>query len=100
MKAVHYSLRLYTVHRKPHTDLVAISTLNGLPYSRTILFHFIAVQHQIPLKKNQKDEVIVTSHLSNLPEGTESFLKKKILTLQENEIHNSVTYLNSFGKTC
>lgn len=74
MKAVHYSLRLYTVHRKPHTDLVAVSTLNGLPYSRTILFHFIAVQHQIPLKKNQKDEVIVTSHLSNLPEGTVSFI--------------------------
>lgn len=71
---MQYSLRPHTVHRKPHTDLlVAITTLNGLPYSRTILFHFIAIQHQIPLKKNQKDLVIVTSHLSNLPEGTESF---------------------------
>lgn len=78
MKAVHYSLRLHTVHRKPHTDLLAaINTLNGLPYSRTILFHFIAVQHQIPLKKNQKDEVIVTKSFIKLTRRQRKFYMLK-----------------------
>lgn len=70
------ALQSETTHSSQKTTYRLVScyyTLNGLPYSRTILFHFIAIQHQIPLKKNQKDEVIVTSHLSNLPEGTESF---------------------------
>lgn len=37
------------------------------------VFCFTASQHQAPLMKNPKDEIIVTSHLSNLPEDTESF---------------------------
>lgn len=49
-----------------------IITLNGLSYSRKILFHFIGIQYQASLKKNPKDEIIVTGQLSNLPpEGTE-----------------------------
>lgn len=60
----------YRSQKETYRFLSSVTTLNGLPYSRKILFHLIGIQYQAPLKKNPKDEIIVTIHL---PEGTENF---------------------------